>query len=227
MVSAKWLVAEYYADKVLEQRDLWESYGDIYFLEEWEAALDDINMAIALHDKKAEFYRLRGLLYEWRRVAPYPEDDSLNPMQRMRQTIEIQTGARQNALDSYRQSAALRPAWSLVWFKVAYLKGMSDEFDDEFFDAMTRAYDFGKNLDFMQANLLENSLRFFEEIQTNDDLRERQLAHLAKSLSGGNVRANLNMLGRFRLTAEVCGQLGGDAYSLHSVVVRACGEAGG
>ena len=222
LYSAKWLAAGYYADKVIEQRDLWESYGDIYFLEEWESALADINTAIALSDNKAEFYRLRGLLYEWRRVAPYPEDDSLNPMQQLRQTIEIQTRARRNALDSYRQSAALRPAWSLVWYKVAYLKGMLDEFDDEFFDAMARAYDYGKNLNFMQANLLENSLRFFDEIQTSDDLRERQVAHLVRSLSSGNIRANLNMLRRFRLTAEVCRQLGDEGYTLHNIAVRAC-----
>ena len=223
LFAGKWLVAEYYALKVNDQIELWESYGDIYFLEEWEEALDNINRAVALHQNSAELHRLKGFLHEWRRVAPYPEDDSLNPIQKLRQTIQIQTDARQAALSAYRASLALRPAWPPVLIKVAYLKGMSEEFDGEFYSALQRSYAYGRNLDFVQDDLTELSVRFFEEIQRREDLKGLQLDHLAKSLNRGRVHVDL--INRFRLMATLCGQLVENGYLLAGAAPRNCERA--
>ena len=223
LFAGKWLVAEYYANKVNDQIELWDSYGDIYFLEEWEAALDNINRAVVLHENSAELHRLKGFLHEWRRVAPYPEDDDLNPMQKLRQTIQIQTDARQSALSAYRDSLALRPAWPQVWLKVANLKGALDEFDEEFYNAVERSYDYGRNLDFVQDNLTELSVRYFEEIQMREDLKGLQLDHLAKSLNRGRVHVDL--VNRFRLMATLCGQLLENGYLLTGAAARNCEQA--
>jgi hypothetical protein len=220
--SAKWLAAEVYAKRVTDQITLWESYGDIYFLEEWEAALANINTAIALHHNKGEFHRLKGFIYEWRRVAPYPDNEDLNPMQSLRLTIQTQAEARQNALAAYRDSLSLRPAWAPVWIKVAYLKGMSGEFDDEFNEAVEHSYQFGRNLDFIQDNLTEISVRFFEEIQISEDLKKLQLTHLGKSLSNGRV--HLDLINRFRLLPEVCQQLSNNNVQLNSAAERSCAQ---
>lgn len=222
--AGKWLAAAWYAGKVEDQIDLWQSYGDIYFLEEWEQALADVTRAVALQESNAEWHSLQGFIYEWRRVAPYPEDDSLNPMQALRRTIQVQAEARQHALASYRRALTLRPAWPPDWIKVAYLKGLSEEFDDEFYNAVAQSYRLGQNLGFVQDDLLDVTLRFYEEIQGEQQTREMQMAWLGKRLNQGNIGGSLAMINRFRLMGEVCKELIDRGVGLAGSVERACEE---
>lgn len=216
--GGKWLLAEHYAGKAIAQRDLWESYGNrIYFLEEWESALAAIARAITLNPKNAEYYRLQGHIHEWRRVAPYPEGADFS------EVLSIQEQSRRDALDSYFQSLRFRPTWPVSWLKVVFLKGMLGEFDDDFYEAYRRSYSYGKNLNFVQDELTEMSVRFFAELQKVDDVAVLQMAHLGKVVQRG--RQAISLLERFRVLRQACVSFEASGTELTGFAKQSCEQA--
>ena len=132
-LSILWLVAELNARQVRSYVAEQTLSGGTGFLTDWQQADSNLQRAIALNPRQAEFYSLQAALLEW---LPALTDND-NP--------DAELSTRNQAMAVYRQSIALRPAWPDAWMFLARQKAITGELDAELHNAMLQGLTLGKN----------------------------------------------------------------------------------
>ena len=127
------LVAEFNARQVRSYVAEQNLTGGTGSLVDWQQADSNLQWAIALNPRQAEFYSLQGGLLEWLPAL----NDTINP--------DAELSTRNQAMAAYRQSIALRPAWPDAWMFLARQKAITGELDPELHNAMLQGLTLGKN----------------------------------------------------------------------------------
>ncbi len=197
--TARWMRADLIVDEVLYQTEQWAAAGSVPNLETWQWAEAELRRAERLDPRKANTHRLLGVVQEWR---PFVQGAPLTASQRVQ--------FRNRAIDHYRDSARLRPAWPDVWAYLARQKAAMSLLDDEFSLALERADTLGQWQSRVQLYMAEIGAGAWEQLNAED--RQRVVAAVERAFSlPGNSNA---LLAQFRtmntmdfLTTTLCPQL--------------------
>jgi len=125
-------MADIAINNVKREFESWNELGIVSSLSNWASTRSELERAKSLNPNEPEYYRLEGLLYEWRFFVeglPYSSTEMI--------------AMRQRAIDAYRESAALRPAWPDGWAHLARQKALLGQVDAEFDLAIARATTLG------------------------------------------------------------------------------------
>jgi len=126
---------------------------------EWHIALAEAEKALRYNPSPANYYIQLGALHEWRQSIDY---ENLAPTAENRH--------RQLAIEAYRRSISLRPAWPDGWIHLARQKALVNERDDELHFAMTRALTLGNNEPRIQALAIEVIALSWPFFADNDEI---------------------------------------------------------
>lgn len=122
------MLADIAIGNVEREFENWSEIGHITSLESWNDVQAELEKAKRLNRNEADYYQLQAVLHEWRYFAseqPYSSTEL--------------TASRQRAIDAYRTSTTLRPAWPEGWANLALQKAFQGQIDEELDLAIARA----------------------------------------------------------------------------------------
>lgn len=196
-IAGSWMIGEIRLVDLRRTLDTWAREGEVSSLAEWESAQGELTFAMKLLSDSSEQYGLAGMLHEWRFfVADSPIDTEAD-------IIRI----RQNAIDSYRRAAELRPAWPLGWAELARQKAMLGQDDAEFSLALQRALTLGPYEESVAVLVADIATFAWPSIAADPELQEMILASLARGFSSTNedvLLPHLIFLTERNMQAELC-----------------------
>lgn len=126
--AGRWLLADLSEMNASAHRDNWRELTAVSSTEDWQEAHDSLQRAIELKPDDAFLYQQLAVIYEWKNLAV---DLSFTDIERA-ESLYL-------AVDAYRSSAELRPAWPDGWAHLARMKAYILQIDDEFFRAFNNA----------------------------------------------------------------------------------------
>lgn len=196
-VAGMWVVGEIRLVDLRRTLDGWALAGEVGSLAEWEAARGELALSMKLLPDSGEHYGLAGLLHEWRFfVADSPVDAEPDIIR-----------FRQAAIDAYRSSAQLRPAWPPGWAELARQKAMLAQDDAEFALALQRALALGPHEESVDLLVTDIATLAWPSIAADDELREAVLDRLARSMSSSDedlLLPHLIYLVERNMQSELC-----------------------
>jgi tetratricopeptide (TPR) repeat protein len=164
-----------------------ESAPDLQAWQEQETALQK---ALSLKPNDADSYRLLGYLYEWQ------------------ERITDDTSSRSDAVAAYRQAASFRPGWPDDWVRLARMKAINGELDDEYSLALNRAFVLGMNEARIEVELFYAISLGWRTLDLTTDIANLLDDFVSKSLlAGGRYREKLDYLNTSGLLTAYCIQL--------------------
>jgi hypothetical protein len=128
-LAGRWLLADLSEMNASAHLDSWRELGTVTSVDDWQDAHDSLQRAIVLKPEDAFLYQQLGVIYEFKNLASV--DVSFTPLERVE--------SRYHAVDAYRKSAELRPAWPDGWAHLARMKAYILQIDEEFFQAFNNA----------------------------------------------------------------------------------------
>lgn len=211
--AASWMLGEIRLVDLRRTLEGWARAGEVGSLAEWDAARGELALSMKLLPDSGEQYGLAGQLHEWRFfVADSPvvaEPDIIR--------------TRQAAIDAYRRSAELRPAWPLGWAELARQKAMLAQDDAEFARALHRAMTLGPNEESVDLLVTDIATLAWPAVAADPELRTAILARLARSMrSAGEdtLLPHLIYLTERNMQAELCPLL--PVHTLAPLAQEAC-----
>jgi hypothetical protein len=211
-LGSRWMLADVSYTRVMSTLDTWRDNGAVTSLEDWELSRLQVDKLIAQQPDDPDFYRLLGLLHEWRSFAVNGEEITFNEI----------LASRRQAVEAYRQAARLRPAQPDGWTHLARLKILSGERDEEFRLALGNAINQGGNESGNIQEVAYITSLSWTTIEEDTALKTLVLDTLARSLQGpGNPRGILNYLDGKASLAALCEVL--DLELAGREVQAACG----
>jgi hypothetical protein len=181
VVAASWTVAEIALVGVRTTLDTWVAAEEVQTLAEWEDTQSQLDFAMTLLPDSSEHYGLRGLLNEWRFFIV----DS--PVETEGDIIRF----RQDAIDSYRRAAVLRPAWPAGWAELARQKAMLGQEDEELLEALERALMLGPNEEGVRLLVTEVATLIWPYLAENPPTRDKVVASITATLTPPQTDAML------------------------------------
>jgi len=128
------LIAEYNLDQ-------WECRGTVSDDGEWQTQAENLNQAKKIEQFDANVSLDLGRLHEFRALSkPIWSDDA-----------KI---SRKQSLDYYQEATTQRPTWALAWVNVAQARLLNQQIDKETFDAMRKAFQYGRWQEKVQQRLI-------------------------------------------------------------------------
>ncbi|MCY1524480.1 hypothetical protein D9M68_594130 [compost metagenome] len=183
-------IASFQADAFI---GAWDTRGQEPSARAWEVAHNAAQRAIRLYPV-ADGDRLDrlGRIHSWKQFRqPYADPAAQH--------------SRRAALDAYRAATVARPTWPYTWARLAHSKLYLQEFDDEFDQAMVRAFQLGPWRIGVNRELAEIGLSAWPQL--NEAQRQATLESARRSLSFGNAEAQhllevAQRTGRLRLLCD-------------------------
>lgn len=179
--SYRAMLASFYiypVNKILDDQSL-ESLN-LSTLEELD---DNIDKAMAYVDD-ADFYEKKArVLVQLAVLQRQQLDASSQPGTEAFQARMVE------ALDYFRKSLALRPAWARTYVFFAYSKGLMGEFDEEFYQAVAIARRYGEHAYEVQAGLTQLGLQFWPWIRVEEKVHTKAAFVKAYRLAPGRTSA--------------------------------------
>lgn len=121
-------IASYQAEAFI---GVWEKAGKEPDARAWQIAHDAAQRAISLYPvANGDYLDRLGRIHSWQRFRHSYGDPAA-------------TRSRHAALDAYRASVAARPTWPYTWERLAHTKIFLQEFDGEFDQSLSRAFQLG------------------------------------------------------------------------------------
>ncbi|MGV3591632.1 MAG: hypothetical protein ACO1PZ_08065 [Gammaproteobacteria bacterium] len=195
--AGMWAVGEIRLVDLRRTLDGWAQAGEVGSLAEWDAARGELALSMKLLPDSGEHYGLAGLLHEWRFfVADSPVDTEADILR-----------FRQAAIDAYRSSAQLRPAWPLGWAELARQKAMLAQDDAEFALALQRALALGPHEESVDLLVTDIATFAWPAIAADAELHDVVLERLTRSLSRTDEEAllpHLIYLVERNMQSELC-----------------------
>lgn len=187
---------------VLEARSVlngWSSAapGAAPMLSDWTALRDLLQSAIELTPGNSEQHRLLGLTYEWRFL--------LNDSPLVTETDIV--AFRQAAIEAYRHSALLRPAWPEGWASLARQKVLLGEEDAELLLALERALALGPNETLVRQMVTDVATLAWTFLASEPALRDEVIRMLEASLmppQTNDTRVHLSYITTRNMQPELC-----------------------
>lgn len=174
--------------------DRWEQELEIHSEEAWEIALEAARRASDTYPvTSGEYVDRLGRIYEWRSLVATDEESLVS--------------AAEQALSAYRRSLAARPVSPYTWVRVASVKSLLGEIDQEFKDALKNAVEYGRWRPPVYLAVARLGLAEWEKLDQN--LQTSVLDSVAAGLGRRSPEAdNLALLVMSRqLQRPVCGRL--------------------
>jgi hypothetical protein len=165
-------IASYQADAFISE---WERAGLEPQPRAWQVAHDAAQRAISLNPVAdgQQFDRL-GRIHSWKQFRqPYADVTA--------------HGSRLAALEAYRTAVALRPNWPYSWARLAHSKRYLQQFDDEFDQALTQAFQLGPWRIGVTRELAQ--IGFSAWAQLNERQRQATLESARRSVSHSSGEA--------------------------------------
>lgn len=148
--------------------DKWSCQGGMTEPEQWQLHLDNLTLASKLIGRDANIESDLGRLYEFKAL----EHPAWNKEAKEN---------RQLAIARYRKATQIRPTWALAWLNLAQAKVLVQESDDEAFNAMRKAFEYGKWQEKVQHRLLWLTMGIWDVLP--EDLRANVKQVVSKTLA--------------------------------------------
>ena len=207
-VAMRWVAADVALYNLSSSFKRWSEAREVPSLPVWNETRQELEKALALNRQQAEYWRLGGLLYEWRFFIA---DSPLSALQ--------QQEFRQRSIDAYRQAAQLRPAWPDGWATLARQKALATEYDAEFTTAFINAERLGRWQPRIQLDLTEAALVDWAALTS--DVQAVALRNVEQSLSRRvGLAAQLDLLRTRQALEFFCARV--NEEKLHPKARRAC-----
>jgi hypothetical protein len=132
-LAGRWLIADLGGVNASTHQANWRELDVMTSKADWQDAHDSLQRAIELKPDDAFLYEQLAIVFEFKFVK------SGNLLFTEQQKEE----ARYSAVDAFRKSAQLRPAWPDGWAHLARTKAYISEIDDEFSQAFNNAISLG------------------------------------------------------------------------------------
>ena len=141
----------------------------------WQVAHDAAQRANALYPvANGDYLDRLGRVYSWQQFRhPYADP-----------TAEV---SRRAALDAYRASVAVRPTWPYTWERLGHSKLYLQEFDAEFANAMTQAFQRGPWRIGVNRELAEIGFSAWSKLSPSQ--RQATLESARRSVANGPAEA--------------------------------------
>jgi len=130
VLATSWGIAEVMVSQPRYLMQQWEQ-GKPLTTEDWQAAIDDMDLAMSLNNNNPEYSLDLARLYEW------------HALQQPLWTDHART-YRTHSIEHYRAATQLRPVWALAWINLAMTKTLNQQFDDEVAMAIEQAMIYGQ-----------------------------------------------------------------------------------
>ena len=147
--------------------NLWEEDIKLLNAKDWSVAYDGVTGAVNQDPRNPEFLILLGNLQEWKIYLVQDNEEKNYHLS--------------NALQNYREAAALRPAWPFTWNHITLVKYRLGEIDDEFLMAMENAMETGPWEPGVQQVTVEVGLRTWKMLDFG--LREKIVRNIYRGIS--------------------------------------------
>lgn len=144
--------------------------------DELDDAFKSSDMMLKLHGHHPHYLNMTAKLYEWK-AFKFEDDDAI-----VRDSLE-------KALALYKKSSELRSHWPLTWIYMANIKSRFGEYDDDFYQYLANAINYGPYMDMINLQVAQLFLLHADEMP--DFPNEVAFEQINRALSGVNVRAQL------------------------------------
>lgn len=132
-LAGRWLMADLGGANAARHQANWRELNAMSSKDDWQDAHDSLQRAIELKPDDAFLYEQLAIVFEFKYLTG---GDLLFTEQQKEE-------ARYSAVDAFRKSAHLRPAWPDGWAHLARTKAYISEIDDEFSQAFNNAISLG------------------------------------------------------------------------------------
>lgn len=197
-------IASYQADAFISE---WERAGLEPQPRAWQVAHDAAQRAISLNlvADGQQFDRL-GRIHSWKQFRqPYADLTA--------------HGSRLAALEAYRTAVALRPNWPYSWARLAHSKRYLQQFDEEFDQALTQAFQLGPWRIGVNRELAQ--IGFSAWAQLNERQRQATLESAQRSVSHspGEAQRLFKVAHDTGTAQELCTYLSQDLQAIRKICI--------
>ena len=187
--AARWGIADlYYQPEVIKFKKLRDGNRELSE-KDWQKAQTRLNKALGLDPNNPYIHEYLASAIE----TP------------VNQAATERRAALQQAMEHYRRSIALRPAWPYAWLGLAAAKYKSGQLDSEYYAALARAARLGPWEQVVQYYVIDLGLRGWSNFPRENRLFTlRVIADAVAHTDSGHVKQILEMIHAHGLLEVVC-----------------------
>lgn len=188
VVPTRWLLAEMSLYHVKNELDGWSQAEVLPSLADWNSVAAEMDKVLSLHPKQGEYYRIQGLLYEWRSVIEEGEGEA---------DTEAKVAIRLQTIQAYRNFALLRPASGQAWGNLARQKAAIGQFDDEFlmaFEKMFLLSNYQQESSLLITDVTTLSWTFLAQAKAHRTMALESIQHSLGTKYNKRVKAHIKII---------------------------------